>query len=75
MESLRALYKAGYGPSSSHTVAPMRAARMFQQQTPEAHAYLVEFYGSLALTGKGHFSLLARDVRYDVGECFVRFKP
>ncbi len=56
MESLKELYKAGYGPSSSHTLAPMRASLLFKQQTPDAFAYLVELYGSLALTGKGHFT-------------------
>ncbi len=56
MESLRELYKAGYGPSSSHTLAPMRACELFKKQTKEASSYLVELYGSLALTGKGHFT-------------------
>ena len=54
MESLKELYKIGYGPSSSHTLAPMRACRLFKTRTPDAHAYTVELYGSLALTGKGH---------------------
>ncbi len=56
MESLRELYKAGYGPSSSHTLAPMRASLLFKELTLNAHAYRVELYGSLALTGKGHFT-------------------
>lgn len=54
MESLKELYKIGYGPSSSHTLAPMRACLLFLERTPDAFAYAVELYGSLALTGKGH---------------------
>jgi L-serine dehydratase len=54
------LFKIGIGPSSSHTVGPMRAARRFAQQL-EAGGLLeriarvrVELFGSLGLTGKGH---------------------
>ncbi|HEX3130804.1 MAG TPA: L-serine ammonia-lyase [Thermoanaerobaculia bacterium] len=54
------LFTIGIGPSSSHTVGPMRAARRFVQSL-EAEGTLaltrrvkVELYGSLALTGKGH---------------------
>ena len=54
------LFKIGIGPSSSHTVGPMRAAREFAislrdagllERTGEVRA---ELYGSLALTGRGH---------------------
>ena len=56
------LFKVGIGPSSSHTVGPMRAAGMFAQllqkeglleQTAGVRA---ELYGSLGATGKGHGS-------------------
>lgn len=54
------LFKIGIGPSSSHTVGPMRAALMFAQGL-ERDALLaatasvkVELYGSLGATGKGH---------------------
>lgn len=50
------LFRIGIGPSSSHTVGPMRAARRFAQALagkPVA-GIVVELYGSLALTGKGH---------------------
>ncbi len=51
------LFKIGVGPSSSHTVGPMLAARRFLLECP--HLYKVsqvqvELYGSLALTGSGH---------------------
>ena len=39
MESLKELYKLGPGPSSSHTVAPWRAARMFKERYPDAVAF------------------------------------
>ncbi len=56
------LFKIGIGPSSSHTVGPMRAARMFVARL--AHEGLLtrvtrvkaEMYGSLGATGKGHGS-------------------
>ncbi|MGO9404250.1 MAG: L-serine ammonia-lyase [Terriglobales bacterium] len=54
------LFKIGIGPSSSHTVGPMRAAREFvlqlhqEAQWREVLNVRVELYGSLALTGKGH---------------------
>src|SRR4029077_10334879 len=53
------LFKIGIGPSSSHTVGPMRAAREFvaqlhsQSRSSAASRGRVELYGSLALTGKG----------------------
>ena len=53
------LFSIGIGPSSSHTVGPMRAAKSFakivKEQYWEQTVYLkVELYGSLAATGKGH---------------------
>lgn len=56
MESLRELYKIGPGPSSSHTLAPWRAAHLFMEAFSEAVSFDVELYGSLSLTGKGHFT-------------------
>ena len=54
------LFKIGIGPSSSHTVGPMRAALMFAQglerdELLESTASVkCELYGSLGATGKGH---------------------
>jgi len=54
------LFKIGIGPSSSHTVGPMAAARLFatgleQSGTlSELAAVRAELYGSLGLTGRGH---------------------
>ena len=54
MQSLRELYRIGAGPSSSHTMAPLEAARRFRARTPDAAGYRVSLYGSLAATGRGH---------------------
>jgi L-serine dehydratase len=54
------LFKIGVGPSSSHTVGPMRAAYDFMQALHARHApgalrrIVVELYGSLSATGRGH---------------------
>jgi L-serine dehydratase len=54
MQSLRELYKIGYGPSSSHTIAPGRAAKMFSKKHPNIKKFRITLYGSLAATGVGH---------------------
>lgn len=56
MESIRDLYRIGYGPSSSHTMGPRRAAELFRQQHPEGARFRITLYGSLAATGKGHMT-------------------
>jgi L-serine dehydratase len=52
------LFKIGIGPSSSHTVGPMKAAGMFLQHLEghwdRVHRLVATVYGSLAWTGKGH---------------------
>ncbi|WP_287129965.1 L-serine ammonia-lyase [Candidatus Cyanaurora vandensis] len=50
------LFKVGPGPSSSHTIGPMRAARDFlgRIQGLSGTRLTVELYGSLSATGKGH---------------------
>ena len=56
------LFKIGIGPSSSHTVGPMRAARLFvlrlqhEAVLPRTARVLAQLYGSLGATGKGHGS-------------------
>jgi L-serine dehydratase len=60
MTSLFDLYKIGVGPSSSHTMGPMRAACRFARELASrglldrVDRVLTELYGSLALTGIGH---------------------
>mgnify|MGYP000128520560 CR=1 FL=1 len=50
------IFKIGIGPSSSHTVGPMKAARAFAVAGGNASVarYRVTLHGSLAWTGKGH---------------------
>lgn len=56
------LFKIGIGPSSSHTVGPMRAARLFALRLqadgllPATERVVARLYGSLGATGKGHGS-------------------
>ena len=56
------IFKIGIGPSSSHTVGPMRAARQFAErldadgQLAHTASVKVELFGSLGFTGKGHGS-------------------
>ncbi len=65
------LFKIGIGPSSSHTVGPMKAAKRFAQGLEEGGllarvaAVRAELFGSLAFTGKGHGS----DVAVLLGLC------
>ena len=56
------IFKIGVGPSSSHTVGPMRAAKRFVERLETDHqleqvtGVKVELFGSLGFTGKGHGS-------------------
>ena len=56
------IFKIGIGPSSSHTVGPMRAAKRFVErlvadgQLEQTTGVKVELFGSLGFTGKGHGS-------------------
>ena len=70
MPSLRELFRyfssnpmtssIGHGPSSSHTMGPSNAAKMFKSlYDAEADNYTVILYGSLAATGKGHLTDVA----------------
>ena len=54
MKSIREIYKIGKGPSSSHTMGPERAAKLFLQRCPQAERFDVILYGSLNKTGIGH---------------------
>ncbi len=60
MISVFDMFKIGIGPSSSHTVGPMKAGKLFvdmlsaQQLLSQTTRVTVDIYGSLSLTGKGH---------------------
>ncbi|MDD7437563.1 MAG: L-serine ammonia-lyase, iron-sulfur-dependent, subunit alpha [Bacteroidales bacterium] len=61
METIKTIYKIGHGPSSSHTMAPRRAAEMFAKRFVgnRPNGFRVHLYGSLAATGKGHMTDVA----------------
>ena len=54
MQSLRELYRIGFGPSSSHTIGVGLAAEYFYNLHETADKFKVVLYGSLAQTGVGH---------------------
>lgn len=56
MQKIKEIYKIGAGPSSSHTLAPQRAVRLFIEEFGKLDSYYIELYGSLSLTGKGHWT-------------------
>lgn len=56
MYSIKELYKIGCGPSSSHTIGPLKAATEFKNRYKDLTNIDVKLYGSLALTGKGHLT-------------------
>ena len=59
MESIREIFRIGRGPSSSHTMGPVRAAKQYHNRHENAKNFKVTLYGSLALTGKGHLTDVA----------------
>lgn len=84
MKSLKELYKIGKGPSSSHTMGPQKAARIFLDKNKDADRFEVTLYGSLAATGKGHMTdaaindVLATTAHVDIiwrADIFLPFHP
>ena len=76
MYSLRELYKIGKGPSSSHTMGPNNAARLFGERHTDAARFEVTLYGSLAATGKGHMTDLAiLEVLEPIGPVKINWEP
>ncbi|MFP1980239.1 L-serine ammonia-lyase [Lonsdalea quercina] len=65
MISVFDMYKIGIGPSSSHTIGPMKAGKQFVDELEQVgllattDSVKVDVYGSLALTGKGHHTDIA----------------
>ncbi|NOY12140.1 MAG: serine dehydratase [Deltaproteobacteria bacterium] len=75
MESIKELYRIGTGPSSSHTMAPRKAAALFLAQQPEADGYRVSLFGSLAATGQGHFTDKALIDEFGAAPLEILWKP
>ncbi len=75
MKSLKELYRVGKGPSSSHTMGPQRAAKIFLQRHPDAASYEVTLYGSLAATGKGHMTDVAIEEVFGKDRIHIIWQP
>ncbi|MBT6764166.1 MAG: serine dehydratase, partial [Prolixibacteraceae bacterium] len=75
MESIKEIYKIGYGPSSSHTMGPKKAAGQFLTKNKKAERFEVVLYGSLAATGKGHLTDLAIKDTFKNHKIKVIWKP
>ena len=76
MYSLRELYKIGKGPSSSHTMGPNNAARIFAERHTDAARFEVTLYGSLAATGKGHMTDVAiLEALEPIGPVKINWEP
>lgn len=77
MESLRELFRIGFGPSSSHTMGPRYAVERFISSHPDARKVEVTLYGSLATTGKGHLTDKAISEAFSAHdiECNITWHP
>lgn len=76
MESLREIFRIGKGPSSSHTMGPQRAAKIFVGRHQDAKRFEVVLYGSLAATGKGHMTDKAIiDVLKPIAPVVIKWEP
>lgn len=75
MESLKELYRHGHGPSSSHTMGPRKAAHDFLTTSSDADHFTCDLYGSLAATGKGHFTDTAISEVFDGRKITFNWKP
>ena len=73
MKSVRNLFKIGIGPSSSHTMGPAFAAKIFRERFPQVEEIVAVLYGSLAKTGEGHGT--DRAIREELSgiPCDIRF--
>lgn len=75
MESIRELYRIGYGPSSSHTMGPRKAAEEFLQRNSNHEKFEVTLFGSLAATGKGHLTGVAIEEVFKSKKLDLIWKP
>ena len=76
MKSLKELYKIGKGPSSSHTMGPQKASKIFLEDNRKAKSFEVTLYGSLAATGKGHMTDIAiKEVLENVAPVNIIWRP
>ena len=76
MKYLREIYKIGKGPSSSHTMGPNKAAKIYASKFPDAAAFEVTLYDSLAATVKGHLTDVAiQEVLEKIAPITILWEP
>ena len=75
MKSVKAIYKIGKGPSSSHTMGPFKAVSNYLENHPDTREVHVTLYGSLAATGKGHLTDRAVIDACDGRKCTIGWEP
>jgi L-serine dehydratase len=77
MESIKEIFRIGYGPSSSHTMGPRKAVGEFLSKHEQVNHIDVTLYGSLAATGKGHMTDYAIEqvAREHHADCEIGWKP
>lgn len=75
MESIKEIFRIGYGPSSSHTMGPRKAVGRFRDAHPDAAQYIVHLFGSLAATGRGHFTDTAIIDELSPKTCTIEWEP
>lgn len=73
MTSIKEIYKIGRGPSSSHTIGPERACKIFKSQNPDADKFKAILFGSLAKTGKGHGTDTVIAKTFEPTSCEIEF--
>ena len=75
METIKNIFKIGVGPSSSHTMGPVKAAHNFMSLVPNAAGYQVTLFGSLAATGKGHLTDVSLLHAFEPKKLEIIWKP
>ena len=76
MRSIKEIFIIGKGPSSSHTMGPKKASIKVRDEHPDAAAFRVKLYGSLAATGKGHLTDMAIKVApVEIVWCAQKYLP
>ena len=73
MTSIKEIYKIGRGPSSSHTIGPERACKIFKEQNCDADKFKAILFGSLAKTGEGHGTDTVIKKTFEPFDCEIEF--
>ena len=73
MQAIKQLYRIGYGPSSSHTIAPYRIANLYKDNFNNCDNYFIKLCGSLALTAKGHGTINILESIFGIDKLNISF--